>query len=841
MKRALLRDRVGVPLPAACPGGTEGDLRPVRRYGGVMRSTAILLPILLGILAASSAPAPASDDSPPAGGFLENLGQTDPTVRFHGTSGPATVFFEADGFVLVLAGPSAVADPAPARPVRARESGGPAATTCWAVKIGFEAERGPDAILGRRMLPARNRLLTGRNIGRPAAEVPSFGEIVYREAWPGIDLAVRPHNRGIAYTLEARAGADLTLARFRYEGARAVRPTSDGVVLETGAGDITHVPLDAAGRFIVSTHGGPFPADRATSATSTGDGPGMRWSTFLGDTRDESGYAIDLAADGRVFIAGATRSTAFPTTIGALDPSYNGSFDGFVTALAADGSTVLWSTLLGDAGDDRIWAMRLDAAGRPVVAGVTTSSSFPTTPGAFDTSFNGVYDAFVAVLAADGGSLVWSTFLGGSDREWDVSGLAIDGAGRIAVTGSTRSADFPVTTGSVDTTLGGSEDAFVAVVQPDGASLRYATFLGGSGLDGAEDIAFDASDRVVVVGRTYSSDFPVTAGAYQTTFAGGSGLEDGFVARLAPGGATLDFASYLGGSAADDPYALALNPSGAIVIVGSTRSQDFPTTAGVYAPVAPGSEDAFVSVMAASGAALLESSFFGGTSLDRALDLAIDSHGRSVLCGWTCSANLPTNGHPWDTTFNGPCDAFAAILDGPLTDLVYATYLGGDDDEIAYGLALDGADRLYLSGQTRSGDFPSTPGAYDSIHNSAYSYDDVFVTALWPIPLYCTTVTGESAPFLFVEKSHGDPCPKPPPVGTHVDLVEGDVDNLSATDIGPVRGIACGTDDTIFPNGMTPVPFQALFQLARRAGGAYTDGDGPGLVGSRVPVSGDCP
>jgi len=776
--------------------------------------------------AAAGAPGAAPD-----AGFVANAGQAGTEVLLEGRLAGHPVYFTARGLVVVLRAPEPGAGAAPAPPGRDRERGRPARGGAVAVKIAFESARMPAAIAGRVPTATRSHFLLGRDPAAWRAGVPSYREVLYREVWPGIDLVFRTAGRGLAWSAMIGPGGDPARIRWRYEGARSIGHLDDEDVIDTAGGRLVH-RLDATAG-LLELDSGPAPAATASER-------GLRWSSFLGGARDDIAYAVAVGGDGTVYVAGATRSDPFPTTVGVLDSSYGGSYDAFVTALAPDGASALWSTYLGSSGDERAWALRLDGNGRPVVAGITASAAFPTTAGAYDPSHNGLYDAYVAVLETDGSGLAWSTFLGGTAEEWDVSGLALDATGRVALAGSTRSADFPVAGTGHDAALGGVEDAFVAVLEADGSALALATYLGGAERDIAEDIAFDATGRPIVVGRTYSPDFAVTPGAFRTSFSGGTGQQDGFVAALAAGEAGLAFASFLGGHDDDTPYAVALAADGAIVVAGSTQSPDFPVTPGAHASAALGAEDGFVTIAAPDGASLLASTYLGASSLDRTLDVALDARARPIVAGWTCSADHPVPGHPWDSTFNGPCDAELAILSDDLSALLYATYLGGDDDETAFALALDARDRPYVVGDTRSDDFPATAGAYDTSHNSAYTYFDAFVTALWPIPDYCTAVGG-SPPQLHVDKSGGDPCPAPAPAGLAVDLIEGAVANLSPADIGPVVTVACGADDVVFPSAMSPPPAGALFHLARHAGGAYTDGGGATLVGGRVPTAGDCP
>jgi hypothetical protein len=220
----------------------------------------------------------------------------------------------------------------------------------------------------------------------------------------------------------------------------------------------------------------------------------------------------------------------------------------------------------------------LDLSGNPVVVGRTGSSDFPTTPGAYDQAFNGGYDVFVTRLSASGDSLLWSTFLGG--RDWDEgASLVLDLSGNPVVVGHTNSSDFPTTPGAYDQAHNGEYDVFMARLSASGDSLFGCTFLGGSHWDYGQALVLDLSGNPVVVGHTYSSDFPTTPGAYDQTHNGGI---DVFVARLSASGTSLLWSTFLGGSDSNYGSSIVLDLSGNPIIVGQTNTSDFPTTPGAY-------------------------------------------------------------------------------------------------------------------------------------------------------------------------------------------------------------------------------------------------------------------
>ncbi len=339
-------------------------------------------------------------------------------------------------------------------------------------------------------------------------------------------------------------------------------------------------------------------------------GSALLYATFLGGSMNSGGFAIAVDGSGAAYVTGCTYSSDFPTTPGAFDTTHNGSYDAFVAKLNPAGSTLAYATFLGGGGNDYGEAIAVDGSGAAYVTGWSESSGFPTTPGAFDRTWNDGYDAFVTKLKPAGSALAYATFLGGGD--WDDGwAIAVDGGGAAYVTGYTNSPDFPATPGAFDTTHNGYWDAFVAKLNPAGSALAYAAFLGGSGWDYGWAIAVDGSGAAYVTGVTWSSDFPATPGALDTScgtdgdcnYDGSATYGDGFVAKLNPTGSALAYATFLGGSRDDRGDGIAVDADGNTYVTGYTESPDFPATPGAFDATHNGSYDAFVAKLAMGGGA----------------------------------------------------------------------------------------------------------------------------------------------------------------------------------------------------------------------------------------------
>jgi hypothetical protein len=317
-------------------------------------------------------------------------------------------------------------------------------------------------------------------------------------------------------------------------------------------------------------------------------------------------------------------------------------------------------------------------------------------------------------------SLLYAGFLGGSDSDsgW---GIAVDASGNAYVTGYTTSSDFPAVVGP-DLSYNGYHDAFVAKVNPDGTALVYAGFLGGSGGDGGSDIAVDASGNAYVTGETFSSDFPAVVGP-DLSF---NGYVDAFVVKVNPDGTALVYAGFLGGSDSDSGWGIAVDASGNAYVTGETFSSDFPAVVGPDTSH-NGGWDAFVAKVNPDGTALVYAGFLGGSDSDYGWGIAVDASGSAYVTGVTFSSDFPAVVGP-DTSHNGGWDAFVAKVNPSGTALVYAGFLGGSRDDRGYGIAVDASGNAYVTGRTRSSNFPVVVGP-DLSFNSNY---DAFVAKVNP-------------------------------------------------------------------------------------------------------------
>ena len=641
-------------------------------------------------------------------GFVENQGQLDREVEFFHPGSEGNVYFTSGAIVLDMRG-------------SANDRGAGEKSGC-VLKVLFEGANPGPSISGRGELPTRFNYFRGSDPEGWRSDVKAFGEVVYQDLWPGIDLVFRESGGRLTYEIVASPGADRSHVKFQYEGADQIVHSEDGSArLETPVGVLVDQRLKP-GR-----ESGCFTWEPAIvgreKGTSQRDDSDLVWSTFLGGTGSDYSYDIVKDSSGCCYVIGFTESADFPTTPGAYDRIYNGGiYDAYVTKLNPSGSTILYSTFIGGDDDDRGHDLAVDEHGNVYLTGSTSSVDFPTTAGAYDNTLSDGYtdvdDAFVVKLNGTGSALVYSTYLGGT--WWDYAcGIGLDAAGCAYVVGNTFSNDFPITPGALDSTRGGTRDGFVTKLNSSGSGLEYSTFIGGSIDDHVNDIAVRGA-YAYVVGHTESSDFPTTTGAYDETF---NGPSDGFVAWIRLAGDGFIYSTYLGGSSGDEPHAVALDSAQHVLVAGRTVSADFPVTAGAYDDTYNGQGDATVTRLSYWGTGLDFSTYIGGSGadFDDNMGIAVDTLGRVYICGKTKSADFPTTPSAYDDSLSGVSDVALAQMSSGGDSLCYSTYIGGgatdDSGDRAWGMCVDEQGSVWVVGDSREADFPTTGGCYDSSHN----------------------------------------------------------------------------------------------------------------------------
>jgi hypothetical protein len=395
---------------------------------------------------------------------------------------------------------------------------------------------------------------------------------------------------------------------------------------------------------------------------------------------------------------------SFPTVIGKQQSGIR------PLTIAANPPSLNFSTFMGGELFDYGYDVAIGSDSSYYITGITMSSDFPTED-AFDETLNGSSDAFVAKFTAEG-SLLWSSFLGGNNEEGAV-GIAVTNDGSCFVTGSTRSADFPILNAYYDT-KSALDDVFVTKIAPNG-SLLWSTLLGGNMNDYAHGIAVTTDGSCYITGETYSNDFPLLH-AFDTSYKYG----EAFVTKFASNGSLL-WSTFLGGLESDIGNNIVVAKNDSCLITGSTASDDFPITddnsnKGLAV-------DVFITGLAANGS-LLMSTLLGGSAEDIGFDIAITNDNCFYVTGLTYSVNFPVK-NGYSTAFSGGAtDAFVTKYSLTGT-LLWSSFLGGQAEDYAFGIAVAGDNSCFVSGYTESTDFPVLYAYDDSLVN----FDvDIFIS-----------------------------------------------------------------------------------------------------------------
>jgi hypothetical protein len=426
------------------------------------------------------------------------------------------------------------------------------------------------------------------------------------------------------------------------------------------------------------------------------DGSALVYSTYLGGSNDDRARSIALDSSGNAYVTGQTNSIDFPTVApfqsSCVHHGTGTCGSAFVSKLNADGSKLLYSTYLGGNGASASAGIAVDSGGNAYVAGSTTAADFPTTPGAFQQqciscAATGTFNAFITKFNAQGTALIYSTFLDGSNKSdySDAGGIALDASGNAYVAGSTSSTDFPTTPGAFQTTYaGGQGDGYVTKLNASGSALLYSTYLGGSLGDSPVSIAVDSSGNSYVTGATFSTDFPTTPGAVETSFdfnnLGVDFLVDTFVTKLNPSGTGLVYSTFLG---VGQGAAIAVDAAGRAYIAGAAGS--IPVVNPIQADNA-GGEDAFVSELNAAGSALTFSTYLGGSNNDWAAGIALAGDD-IYITGAASQGGFPITAGAFQTSFVGQQDAIVCKLSFGIPFSSFKAKLALDVDDGAFDLS----------------------------------------------------------------------------------------------------------------------------------------------------------
>jgi len=632
--------------------------------------------------------------------FEPNVGQSDSRVQYIARASGYSLFLTPRETVFLLKSDSSAA--MPHQPDSKRFERGSS------LRLQFLDSNPSTQMTPSNQLVGKINYLIGNDPKSWHTDIPTFAKVAQHDLYPGIDVVYYGTQRQLEYDFVVSPGADPRAIALSFAGANHLAVDEHGnLIISVATGHVRmRKPLAyqlgpsgerqlVAAKYVMrGARGAAISVGQYNPKRTLVIDPILEYSTYLGGSNIDGGNAIAVAQDKTAFIAGGTFSTDFPTAH-PLQPNHGGPDD-----------------------------------------------------------FS--RDAFVAKISADGSTLLYATYLGGSNEDV-ANGIAIDTFGNAYVAGTTLSGNFPATAGSANTLCGGDgkcgsswngkglivSNGFVAKLNPAGSQLIYSTFIGEYESVRVQAIAVDKDEIAYVTGQTGPNlpvtiqlppdtqpppPFPITASAFQTTL---TGDDDAFVSKISASGSTILYSSYLGGDNEEIAYGIAVDGTANAYVTGLTYSNNFPVTGSALQATNAGAGDAFltkVNTDASGAASLAYSTLLGGSGVDQANGVAVDANGNVYVAGLTSSPGIASL-----RPYGGNGDAFIAkfnpLLSGSAS-LLYFTYLGGSLADSAGGIAIDSNGNVYVTGSTVSADFPVAGAVFQPAYGGGNA--DAFVTKLDP-------------------------------------------------------------------------------------------------------------
>jgi hypothetical protein len=661
----------------------------------------------------------------------------------------------------------------------------------------------------------------GNDSCRWATNALAFTSILYRDVYDGVDFRVSSIGNNLKYDFIVKPGADPSQIKIEYYGIDGIEKTDDELEIRTAVGSLTELKP-----FSYQVNGGnkqtvpseyrlnhnivsfSFPADYDDCRELIID-PLLIFSTYSGSTADNWGSTATPGEHGTLYSAGVTRQDLggfFPATVGAFQTTNRGSFDIAIIKYDSAGTKFLYATHLGGANNDSPESLVVDkTSGDLIVLGISSSPDYPTGANGFDKTFNlgttifnrvlntdDQWDIVLTRLSPNGDQLVGSTFLGGSGNDGlnipkqsggplvvnygdEMRGDVItDETGHVYISSVTASNDFPIVNGFDPSFNGGTTDGLVVKLTADLSSIVWSSYLGGSGFDAAYSIKFDNDKNIVLAGGTTSSNFPATAGSYQSVF---NGIVDGWIARVSADGSSVMNATFTGTLSFDQVYFVDLNANGNVFCYGQTAGH-MPITSGVYRNVNSGQ---FLQKFSPDLSTLEFSTVFGSASTSGLVipnisptAFLVNDCDNIYMAGWGGFVNSSSETGFWQSNTHGMpitsdayqkttsgSDFYFMVLNGDATELVYSTYLGGGSSKthvdggtsrfdkygIVYHAVCSGCQFGNAAGRSTS-DFPTTANAKSRLNrsqncnNAAFKFDLSSLRAMFDTNNLALTMPG---------------------------------------------------------------------------------------------------
>ncbi|MCP4580950.1 MAG: hypothetical protein GY839_04990 [candidate division Zixibacteria bacterium] len=608
--------------------------------------------------------------------FTENLGQCDSEIAYKAKTGGATFYFCRNevAYLFVRNTDELLDDKTLNTDIGDRSDKPQYKQESMMVKARFIGANHSPEIIGVDQLDHRNNYFRGNDPSKWQKGVPNYSSILYKEIYSGIDLKYYGDGSSMKYDFIVHPGADLSQIKICYD-------------------DINDICVTPAGDLQLDT---PF-----------------------GTIHEAAPYIYQEVGGRQQAVSGRYRLINDSCFGFVLDDEYNPAFE-----LVIDPELV-YSTYLGGSRQEETQCIAVDDSGYAYITGFTFSDDFPI-ENPFQDTLNGIIDAFIAKISPSGDSLDFCTYFGGSGNEYS-QGILIDESGNIYIVGMTTSLDMPIID-SVSAYRVTNAPGFVCRLGNEG-NLQYSTYFGGTSYEWPYQIARDDEGNIYITGITQSDDFPSTDSSFYSGYSGGG---DAYIIKFNQDATALINSAVIGSIESNDwPHDITLDSEGNVLITGQVAGDSLETTPNaIQDSFGGGTYDGFICKFNGNLTELLYSTYLGGSARDICTGgIEIDNDGNIYVAGFTASTNFPVTIGAYQEEFVGVNDGFITKINQDGSNLIFSTLLGGDDLDQVYGFAIDNEGFIYVTGPTRSSDFPIYRAFQNDFGGGTY---DVFFTKLNP-------------------------------------------------------------------------------------------------------------
>jgi len=722
--------------------------------------------------------------------FIQNNGQWASNILFSTPVGGGTLFLENNCFTYSFSNGSALTE--------FKHGGNPADIANFifkkhAYRASFINANQKVIPIGENKFANHYNYFLGDNQVTWEGKVPAFGAVRYPELYPGTDLLVYSQSNSVKYDFIIAPGSIADNIKIKYEGLDKMEIVAGNLELTTSLNKVMElhpiayqiingIKTTILCEYILeeNTISFSFPNGYDKNYELTIDPATLIFASYSGSSTDNWGYSATFDADGNLYGAGIAFNDGYPVTLGAFQTDWATSpgvyvADITISKFTPDGTSLIYSTYLGGTNQDLPYSIIVNSDNELIVYGATGSSNFPTTPGAYDQTFNGGTselvdyvlnftagsDAYVAKFNVDGSDLLGATFFGGSQNEALNTGVTsynygdhargevnVNASENIIIASCTRSSNLPTSAVAFQPDFGGLQDGFIAQFNTNLTNLIWSSYIGGTADDGAYSIKPLTGGNYLICGGTASVDFPTTAGVVFPAYGGGTA--DGFVSIVSSDASTIIASTYIGTTDYDQSYLADADASNGVYIMGQTLG-DFPVVGDVYEN--PGTTQ-FVSKLTPDLTEFEFSTVFGSGSSQVNISptaFLVDNCGNIFVCGWGGNVNqsfnpstgsvdgMETTPDAFQSTTDGD-DFYLGIFDDNMSSLFYATFFGGpnSDEHVDGGTSrFDKQGVVYhavCAGCGSFDDFPTTDGVVSNTNNSPNCNLGVFKFSLAPPP-----------------------------------------------------------------------------------------------------------